>query len=714
MATMTPENRLKTSPSPSSDLGSQACDQIPVSSEVYEISTNIFPEDFPTRTINLVPIAPETFNRYDHGRVELQGWKPHQHPEGALYFVDEAKAGVDLVIDIVEHSTDAIECGYYFVDQEKRVIFWLDEFPMSQLGVWRRVPGILTHTHAPTTHATLRSFPVKFKTVSGSRNRVAGDDCIQHRSIDRGSASALARERFYHFHGEYCARLDKENSVYPSHPRKCSIWFMWVVNILLLNAPIGHLRALRLMYMDELISFESWNKFQNKLHSEWNDLVLYATLILNANVGFLALPQPSESTIAGTSAPQLASYMSIFFGLGSILLGLLLSRQYRVEQQDALAVQEPAKFFQGRAIIGLEGLAIFYSMPYAFMMWGMTTFILAVVLLALESSSGAGQSLLAVVSSVICAALVGHLVDEKATKEQRQRKGLEQHSILFSRATLGQPVILSCGSLLSPSEIACPYPATVTAAPVATRIPREVICGSGHTNHAWCEIIIIIIYNNPAADTPGQHADGWAQGGDIHLDMACLASPCALLSVALPPYVEALVDALLSVEQPLPFMFALGGNEKLLDFFILPDKTKKVNCQKRDGHSPPPRAYCARQRERARPCLRLLGRAARNHATSRPRPPRNAEQPVNAALLPSVLTVAIELLQSDSRISPQGPVTRAFSARRTKNHGHRRGPIGGVHGGFQGCVGIPRRHLASTCGEDGGGAVGGESGSGGG
>jgi hypothetical protein len=43
----------------------------------------------------------------------------------------------------------------------------------------------------------------------------------------------------------------------------------------------------------------------------------------------------------------------------------------------------------------------------------MTTFILAVVLLALESSSGAGQSLLAVVSSFICAALVGHLVGER-------------------------------------------------------------------------------------------------------------------------------------------------------------------------------------------------------------------------------------------------------------------------------------------------------------
>jgi hypothetical protein len=56
--------------------------------------------------------------------------------------------GVDLVIDIVEHSADRTECGYYFVDQEKRVIFWLDEFPMSQLRVWRRVPGILTHTHA--------------------------------------------------------------------------------------------------------------------------------------------------------------------------------------------------------------------------------------------------------------------------------------------------------------------------------------------------------------------------------------------------------------------------------------------------------------------------------------------------------------------------------------------------------------------------------------
>ncbi|KAJ7920623.1 hypothetical protein B0H13DRAFT_2421069 [Mycena leptocephala] len=122
--------------------------------------------------------------------------------------------------------------------------------------------------------------------------------------------------------------------------------------------------------------------------------------------------------------------------------------------------------------------------------------------------------------------------------------------------------------------------------------------------------------------------------------------------IAMPALVEALVDALLSVEQPLS-----------------PDKTKRVNCQKRDGHSRVPSALIARVNASARglACdFWVEQRAIMHHraldwflthggfnsvseSLSQGIPlivwPSNAEQPVNAALLHRVLTVAIELLQ---------------------------------------------------------------------
>lgn len=47
----------------------------------------------------------------------------------------------------MSESPENDECGYYFVDHSKRVIFWLDVFNISTLQVWDWVPGIETSSH---------------------------------------------------------------------------------------------------------------------------------------------------------------------------------------------------------------------------------------------------------------------------------------------------------------------------------------------------------------------------------------------------------------------------------------------------------------------------------------------------------------------------------------------------------------------------------------
>ena len=58
-----------------------------------------------------------------------------------------------------------------------------------------------------------------------------------------------------------------------------------------------------------------------------------ATVLLNANVAFLAIP--SVDTGDGhVSAAQISSYLSIVTSVGCILVGLLLIRQHRVKSKE--------------------------------------------------------------------------------------------------------------------------------------------------------------------------------------------------------------------------------------------------------------------------------------------------------------------------------------------------------------------------------------------
>lgn len=58
-------------------------------------------------------------------------------------------------------------------------------------------------------------------------------------------------------------------------------------------------------------------------------------MLLNANVAFLALPSV-DSGEGNRSPAQVVSSISIMSSIGSILIGLLLVRQYRVRPRDTV------------------------------------------------------------------------------------------------------------------------------------------------------------------------------------------------------------------------------------------------------------------------------------------------------------------------------------------------------------------------------------------
>ncbi|KAH9030260.1 hypothetical protein EDB83DRAFT_2319367 [Lactarius deliciosus] len=106
--------------------------------------------------------------------------------------------------------------------------------------------------------------------------------------------------------------------------------------------------------------------------------------MLSVNVGFLAVPGvlpsgPSNSatTLATPSASpnQISNYLSLVASVGSIVVGLLLVRHHRTKKEEdpdgAVRTFGQAQYlFQNdHKYIGLEPMAIVFSLPWALLMW---------------------------------------------------------------------------------------------------------------------------------------------------------------------------------------------------------------------------------------------------------------------------------------------------------------------------------------------------------
>ncbi|KAJ7206852.1 hypothetical protein GGX14DRAFT_567934 [Mycena pura] len=342
--------------------------------------------------------APELFNRYSRAETIKTpvGWIAHVHPEGALYYVHDEKRiftdahlhidavsdtvaafidkiegryadngtspyahGVDLVLDLVKSENGEMLCGYYFVDHRERIVFWDDEFELDRLEHAQEVQGVTSAQHitisvtpmliaelrdvlihhigdamtSPTSTVTssvedlLKMLTVVESMEENAKSDLSGSACILGRFM-----WTFTSQMFYHFYGEPCARLDKTQSVY-GHVSQHSLLIKTVAPVLL-YAPLTHMRMFEEVYADEIVSHVQWRRVIELLDQEWQQLTLFATVLLNSDIAFLAIPTVDNGNHAPKSVAQIAAYMSVVASLGSVVVGLFLSRLNR-KRRDA-------------------------------------------------------------------------------------------------------------------------------------------------------------------------------------------------------------------------------------------------------------------------------------------------------------------------------------------------------------------------------------------
>ncbi|KAG8216854.1 hypothetical protein J3R82DRAFT_7117 [Butyriboletus roseoflavus] len=264
---------------------------------------------------------------------------------------------------------EGVMCCYYFVNPRARSLFWLDKWdgdeifedcrgslslPHKGLGIqahyWRHCdvyPNFCEVTqelkdevldmilHATCAHLTSNTSasPLNPEELKSHLSLI---DRIDPKKTDKRAHCAIIisrimhvfyRNRFVHFYGEDCARLNFDQTVHGwrYHPSL----LMKTFAPLLFLAPVNNVRLLHRVFVDDVASQERWNMFIKKLNSQLQETSVLATVLLNANVGFL----PKQSG-TGTSPQQFFSYMSLVANMASIILGLVFMGHSRTEARN--------------------------------------------------------------------------------------------------------------------------------------------------------------------------------------------------------------------------------------------------------------------------------------------------------------------------------------------------------------------------------------------
>lgn len=362
-----------------------------------------------------------TFTEVDVNDEDIRGdveyfssflWGELRHEVGERSLQDSLN--LDEVQLVVEPRSDenGVLCCYYFVDPTNRSLFWLDEWEAHDVfsackgvntlshkglaiqahywGHWDLYPTLCKVTeelkqeavdmivHAICDHLTSNVSPAPLNTGElesflGFLTYVKPHD-RGHGAVVFGRIMKMFYLNYYlNFHGEPCARLNFDQSVHGWKYRPSVI--MTVCTPLLFFSPMTSIRNLNSMFVDGIVSREKWNAFIKRMNSYLTNTNLLATVLLSANVGFLSIHTVDDGN--GTTLRQISSYLSLMASCSSILVGLILVRHNRTESPNF--VFAAAKFLDAlwHPVHGLEILAIAYSLPHAFLLWGMILFFIA-------------------------------------------------------------------------------------------------------------------------------------------------------------------------------------------------------------------------------------------------------------------------------------------------------------------------------------------------
>ncbi|KZV73460.1 hypothetical protein PENSPDRAFT_288337 [Peniophora sp. CONT] len=341
----------------------------------------------------------------------------------------------ELAINVkIDSETDKVVWSYYFVDHIHRMPFWMRDYNPSihmrtteKLGAsspdhlrhlltamyWEhcalyprhaggaRVLSDDIHAHMVTELAWCAAesviAPIRYTAPYTAEEAIRLREQLDYLRMNTErnpepyievagrTMSTIERWRYNFLHGTQVIRRFRGQTVLPH--RNHSLIYRVLIP-LLFYAPLPHFYDCKSVYLDGILANEpEWANYVAKLLAEWQEFVLYATILLNANLAFLTVPNailmsangaassaPYSATIGSDRQPvspaSILSYCSMLASFGSIMMGLLLVRQHRGEEVVDNPRTNKATFMEKRQSprFGFELLSILYSLPYVLLM----------------------------------------------------------------------------------------------------------------------------------------------------------------------------------------------------------------------------------------------------------------------------------------------------------------------------------------------------------
>ncbi|THH08461.1 hypothetical protein EW145_g2704 [Phellinidium pouzarii] len=315
-----------------------------------------------------------------HEEKVIPSWERFVQPEGQIYFLNscrrfrylteanlydpETLAEVEDVMTEIERKADMFSkplpantevlleladksWSYYMMDLDRCCIFWLDDYDAQSLipqlfGIGKREH--LRHALDLEYWQHIEHFPC-------------------HRKLKEGIMEELLGVLSYSNIG---ARLASDQST-RGKDLKLRSWLIKLLSPVLFYAPDTYLAKIEYTHTDGIINKSRWTTFQKELEDDWDHFVILVTI---PSVQF------TNGQALTTSVAAIPSVVSVITSLGSIIIGLLLGRRFRVGANEAGGYFRRRKDIQ----VGHETVAIHLSLPYALLMWSISTFLIAITI----------------------------------------------------------------------------------------------------------------------------------------------------------------------------------------------------------------------------------------------------------------------------------------------------------------------------------------------
>ncbi|KAI6031092.1 hypothetical protein PISMIDRAFT_20175 [Pisolithus microcarpus 441] len=391
----------------------------------------------PSKEFPKVTAGKRTFD--DTTTPNSAAWKACAHPEGALYFCDIRRRiytdsdvrddktrrtiekcilrlahlakphsiifpspSLELVLELTKGKRK--ECRYYFVDGQKRLLFWMHDWVPKKMyanlrgvkdpshitddvvrlqcvaimiteialemqywmhcelyphqrtfdtAIYRELCGLIIHANAESITSDTSLAPFESAELSKMMDimRVLKDSTEQVNDplfcVVARFMCIFSRIHFLNFHGQPHARLDVDRTVYHSPVRRrCTSILLRMLSLILFGAPWRYVETLRGVWVDETVNLPRWRAFVGNILNEWGGFTIYSTVMLAVDVSLLAIIHTDTTTY------QSAKYMT--------------------EITDT--------------VIGVDNMAIMFSVPFGLLIWGMASFLVAFLYLIFSSS----------------------------------------------------------------------------------------------------------------------------------------------------------------------------------------------------------------------------------------------------------------------------------------------------------------------------------------